>query len=144
MRLRLRTPETASCSVRGIGVALSGEHVHAGLELLQAFLLRHAEALLLVDHQQAEIGEAHRLAEQRVRADDDVDRSVGQPRPGCRRLLRGDEARELCHAHRQAAEAFAERGMMLAAQQRRRHHDGGLLARDRRTKAARSATSVLP
>ena len=34
-----------------------GEHVHVVLELLEALLVAHAEALLFVHHQQAEIAE---------------------------------------------------------------------------------------
>ena len=45
------------------------QHVHVGLELLQPLLVRDAEMLLLVHHQQAEIGELHRLRQQRMRAD---------------------------------------------------------------------------
>ena len=48
-----------------------------GAQLLEAFLVRDAEMLLLVDDQKAEVLELDRLAEQRMRADDDVDRSVG-------------------------------------------------------------------
>ena len=49
-----------------------------GLELLQLFLLRDAEMLLLVDDQQPETSEPHILGEQRVGADDDVEAALGQ------------------------------------------------------------------
>ena len=66
-----------------------------GLELLQLFLLRDAEMLLLVDDQQAEMGEAHVLGEQRVGADDDVDPAVGQLLLDLARLLGRDQPRQL-------------------------------------------------
>ena len=49
-----------------------------GLERLQPLLVGDAEALLLVDDDEAEPLELDRLGEQRMRADDDVDRAVGQ------------------------------------------------------------------
>ena len=69
-----RTPVSASCSVRGIGVARQRQHVHVLAQLLQPLLVRDAEVLLLVDDQQPEPRELNLLAEQRVRADHDVDR----------------------------------------------------------------------
>ena len=49
-----------------------GQHVHSPCKLLDVLLVRHAEALLLVHDQQAEILELHILAEQSVRADNKV------------------------------------------------------------------------
>ena len=49
-----------------------GEHVHLRPHLLDSFLVAHSEALLLVHHQQTEIGELHVLGEQPMRADQDV------------------------------------------------------------------------
>ena len=50
------------------------QDVDIGLELLQLLLLRDAEMLLLVDDQEPEMGEPDILGEQRVGADDDVER----------------------------------------------------------------------
>ena len=50
-----------------------GEHVDAGLQLLDLLLVGHAEALLLVDHEQAEVLEVDVVGQQPVGADDDVD-----------------------------------------------------------------------
>ena len=69
-----RTPISAMWSVRGMGVAVSVSTSTVGLDLLEALLVRHAEALLLVDDDQAEVLERHVLLEQPVRADDDVHR----------------------------------------------------------------------
>ena len=48
--------------------------MHILAQLLQPLLVLDAEMLLLVDDEQAEIGELDVLAEQRMGADDDVDR----------------------------------------------------------------------
>ena len=100
--------------------------------------------LLLVDDQQAEIGELDALAEQRVGADDDIDVARFEPRLDLGALLGADEARGLRDLHREAAEALGEGVEVLARQQRGRHHDGDLLAGEHGDQAARSATSVLP
>ena len=55
------------------------QHVDLGAQRLHRLLVAHAEAVFLVDDQQAQALELHRLAEQLVRADDDVDRC----RPRC-------------------------------------------------------------
>ena len=89
------------------------QHVHGLLELLDALLVRDAEALLLVDDQQAEIAELDVLLEQPVRADDDVDRAARQPLENGLRLLRRAEARERVDAHGIAAEALLEGLLVL-------------------------------
>ncbi len=50
-----------------------GEHVGGGTHLLELFLLGHAEALFLVDDDQAQVVELHVLTHQPVGAHDDVD-----------------------------------------------------------------------
>ena len=54
------------------------QHVHFLPELLDPFLVSHAEPLLFVDDEQSEIAELHVLRQQAVRADDDVDLAGGQ------------------------------------------------------------------
>ena len=56
------------------------QHVHLPPQLLDLLLVRHAEPLLLVDDEQAEIAELDVLRQQPVRADDDVDLAGGQIR----------------------------------------------------------------
>jgi hypothetical protein len=97
------------------------QHVHAGLKLLQALLVLHAEVLLLIHDDEAEIGELDRLAQQRMGADHDVDRAVGEAGLHHRRLLRRHHAGELRDLHRHACEARGEGAVMLAGQQRRGH-----------------------
>ena len=50
-----------------------GEHVDLLAHLLDAFLVAHAEALFLVDDEQAEVGELEIFRENAVGADEDVD-----------------------------------------------------------------------
>ena len=100
--------------------------MHVLAHLLQALLVGNAEVLLLVDDEQPEALEVDRLAEQRVRADHDVDRAVGQPLLRLRERRRADEARRLRDANGQALEALDEGLVVLARQQRRRHDDRDL------------------
>ena len=51
------------------------EHVDVRAQLLDALLVLHAEALLLVDDEQPELGHAYVVGQQAVRADQDVDRA---------------------------------------------------------------------
>ena len=48
------------------------QHVHLGPHLLEPFLMGHAEAVLLVDDDQAEVLEAHVLLQDPVRSDYDI------------------------------------------------------------------------
>ncbi len=58
--------------------AQSVEHVDVRAELLDALLVRDAEALLFVDDEEAEVLEVDVLREQPVRADHDVDLALLQ------------------------------------------------------------------
>ena len=78
--------------------------------------------------EQAEVAELDRLAEQRMRADDDVDRAVGDALLDARELGRADQARGLADIERQAAKALDERLGVLAGEQRGGDDDGDLLA----------------
>ena len=53
------------------------EHIHMRAELLEAFLVRDAEALFLVDDHEAEILEFHIRLHQPMRADDNIHRAQG-------------------------------------------------------------------
>ncbi len=79
------------------------EHVDAGAVLFEALLVHHAEALLFVDDDQAEVGEGDVLLQQAVRADDDVDFAFGEVAQDSLLLgLAGLEARELFDSDREA------------------------------------------
>ena len=125
-------PDSASCRVRGIGVAVSVSTCTFALQLLQPLLVLDAEMLLLVDDQEPEVAEFHVLGEQRMRADDDVDAAVGQPRPDPLHVLARHEPRRLLDLDRETLEARLERREMLAGEQRGRHDDRHLLAAHRR------------
>ena len=55
------------------------QHVDRRPQLLEPLLVLDAEALLLVDDDQAQVLELHVLRQQPVRADDDVDLAVREP-----------------------------------------------------------------
>ena len=102
--------------------------MHLGAQLLELLLVGDAEMLLLVDDDEAEVLELDGLAEQRMGADDDVDRALGEflLHPG--QLGGGDEPRGLRDVHREVAQAVGEGLGVLAREQGRRHHDRDLLA----------------
>ena len=86
-----RMPVSDSSSVRGIGVAESVSTSTLARIALMRSLWLHAEALLLVDDEQAEVLELHVLGEQAVGADHHVDvagrdtrRSPSSARPAVR------------------------------------------------------------
>ena len=54
------------------------QQVHVGAQRLQRFLLAHAEALFLVDDDQAQVLEAHVALQQAMGADDHVDLAFGE------------------------------------------------------------------
>ena len=92
-----------------------------------------AEALLLVDDDEAEVLELDVLLQQAVRADDDVDaRPSARPATIVALLLVAAEAGEHLDAHREAGEALAEGVEVLLREDGRRHEDGDLLAVHRR------------
>ena len=81
------------------------QHVDLRAQLLEPLLVADAEALLLVDDQQAEVLEPHVARQQPVRADDDVELPVGQRRHRLLLLGLGAEARQHGDAHREVGEA---------------------------------------
>ena len=107
------------------------QHMDIGLERLQPLLVDDAEALFLVDDDQAQPLELDRFGEQRMRADDNIDGAIGQALARGLGLARGDEARKAADVERKALKALDEIGVMLARQQRRRCDDRDLHARHR-------------
>ena len=108
------------------------QHIHFGAQCLEAFLLLHAEAVLFVDDDQAEVVELHALLDQLVRADDDVELAVGHVFQRLGLLLGGAEARQLGDLDRQVGEAVGEILEMLLGQQRGGHQHRDLFAVHRR------------
>ena len=77
-RRRFQIADVADAQQRQVQRARNGrgrhrQHVHRLPQLLEPFLVLDAEALLLVDDDQAEILELHVAADEPMRADDDVD-----------------------------------------------------------------------
>ena len=106
MMLMSRMPASDMCRVRGIGVALMRQNVDFGAQLFQELLVAHAESLLLVDDNQAEILELDIALHQPVRADDDVDLAVRSPSSDLALLLLG--------ARRESISTFTGKGAPAA------------------------------
>jgi hypothetical protein len=77
-------------------------------QLLESLLLLHAETLLLVDDEHAEVAEDDVGFEQAVRADDDVDAAVRQAAEDLLLLADAAEAGDRLDADRVAGQALAE------------------------------------
>ena len=82
------------------------QHVGRLADLLEALLLLDAEALLLVDDDEAEVLELHVLGDKPVRADDQVDAAALQLAQDLVLLLRRAEAREQLDVDREALHAL--------------------------------------
>ena len=114
--------------MRGIGVADSVSTSTPVLSVLDLLLVADAEALLLVDHEQAEVLELDVLGEQPVGADDDVDLAAAHAPRHLAGLGGREEPGQHLDPHRVAGEAVAEGLVVLLGEQRRGHEHGHLLA----------------
>src|ERR1700727_3536458 len=88
--------------------------------------------LLFVDDDEAEVLEAHGLAQDRMGADDDVDSALCEALLDLAAFRRANHPGELANVDRQARKALAKVLSALASQERRRGDDRRLLAIDRR------------
>ena len=104
------------------------QHVDLLAHLLDALLVRHAEALLFVDDQQAEILEVHVLRQQPMRADDDVETAGGKGLERFRDLLLGAEAADHVDLGGERRKPLGQRLQMLRRQDGRRREEGDLFA----------------
>ena len=77
------------------------QHVDVGPQRLQALLVAHAEAVLLVDDHEPEALEAHAGLQQPVGRDDDVDRAAAEALEHGLRLLAGAGRGAVALRHRQ-------------------------------------------
>ena len=110
------------------GRGRQAQHVDVRAQRLERLLVFHAETLLLVDDDQAEIFELDLRAEQLVRADHHVHGAFGEPFGGLLDLLGLLEAAHRGHVDGESLIAFGERLVMLLNQQRGGHEHGDLLA----------------
>ena len=116
-------------SVRGIGVAVI-TRMCGGCSFLgpEPGALLHAEAVLLVDHHEPQVGELHAVFDQGVRADQDVHLARGDPferQPALPGLRGAGEDGDL-HPH--AVEHTRDGGEMLAGEDLGGRHHAGLVA----------------
>ena len=105
-----------------------GQDVHVGAQGLEGLLVFDAEALLLVDDDEAELLEGDGAGQQRVGADHQVDLARGQARLDLLGFLRGREARQGADVHGEPGVALGECLGVLGDQQGRRHEDRNLVA----------------
>ena len=139
--LTSRSPYTVIAAVRGIGVAVitsTSGTCPSTIFVAQRGALLDAEPVLLVDHDDAEAGEVDLLLDQRVGADGDVDRAVGEPGQDLLAFAAGDPVGQQLDAQRPVAEQVAGVGHLQAAEQR--PHARRRAAR----RAPRSAPSAHP
>ena len=91
--------------------------------------LRHAKAVLLVDHHEAEIAVIDRVLKDRVGADQELDRAIEQPHQDRLALAPLGPARQQRDLHPRRAEHLPERLEMLARENFGRRKQRRLLAR---------------
>jgi hypothetical protein len=102
------------------------QHMHILAHLLQALFVDDAEMLFFVDDQQAKPFELDGFAEERMRADDDIDGARLHRILGFNQILRRHEAGGLRDLDRQSFEPLGKGAEMLPREQRCRHHDRDL------------------
>src|SRR5215470_6564112 len=90
--------------------------------------LQHAEAMLLVDYGEAELSELHRVLNQRVRSDDQVDVARSDGVLNLALLFRLQTAGEQLDAIRGVGEPAPDVAGVLFCQNLRRRHQGRLVA----------------
>src|SRR3954451_7002490 len=104
------------------------DDVDLELELSEQLLLLDAEALLLVDDDQADVLAAQVAAEEPVRADEDVDRARVERGDRLALLLGRAEAADVLDREGVVLEALGERAEVLLGENRGRREDEDLLA----------------
>ncbi len=124
-------PQPAHCHVERAGdrSCRQRQYVYVGPQSLQALLVAHAEAMLLVNDEQSQVLEARMRVKQAVRCNDDIDLSVLDTVDRLLSLLCVAEARKGCDAYRPLGESVAEICQVLLREQRRGRQHGDLFAR---------------
>ena len=106
------------------------QRVDVDLHLLEFVLDGDAKLLLLIDDQQAQVMELHRLADEFVGADEDVDFALLEVGEQLLYFLRFAGTAQVVHPHWEVVQTLAEGAIVLECQHSRRHEYGGLLAVD--------------
>ncbi|HSS01846.1 MAG TPA: hypothetical protein VLM79_32535 [Kofleriaceae bacterium] len=104
------------------------EHVDLGARLLDPLLVRDAEPLFLVDHEQPEVLPAHVGRQQAMRADHHVELALGELLHRLDLLGLALEAGQLAERERKAGEPLGHRAEVLLDEHRGRSQDARLLA----------------
>src|SRR5512140_1175885 len=102
------------------------ENVSVELELLETFLVLHAEPVLFIDDDQSKVLELHVLAEQAVRADDDVNLSFRKIFHDFSLLLCRLEAAHRADHYWKVSQTVAEGSRVLFSKDRRRDENRDL------------------
>ncbi len=110
------------------GCSRHGECVDVYFQLFQALLHGDAEFLFLVNNEQSEVLELHRLSDEFVSAYEDVDFPFGKIGEYLACLLGGTCARQVVDTHGEILEALGECVEMLIGEHGGRHEHSGLLA----------------
>ncbi len=105
-----------------------GKGVDVDLQLLKALLHGDAEFLFLVDNEQAEVLELHRLPDKFVCADEDINLALGEVGEYLACLFGGTGARQVVDTHGKIFEALGECVEMLIGKHGGGHEHSGLLA----------------
>ena len=112
----------------GNGSSRQRQRIHLLCPLPQLLFMGHAEALLLIDHQQAQILECHVLAQQLMGADQQIHPARLHPLQHILDLLGGTEPGQHLHRDREGAEPVLGRDIVLLGQHGGGHQNGRLLA----------------
>ena len=108
------------------GCGREREHVDRAAHLLDVLLVRHAEALLLVDDEQAEVLELDVFLQQLMRADHEIALAAAHVRERLADLPLRAKAREHPDLDREAVKPLHGRLIVLLGEYGRRHENGRL------------------
>ena len=132
IRERSRTPGEGEVESPRDGRGGQGENIHGGPEPLEAFLVPHAEPLLLVHDQEPQVLEDDIAREEAVGPDDDVRLPPGPATGGSLLLLRRPEPAQGADPDRVVRQPLLEGPAVLLHQDRGRGQDRHLLCRPER------------
>ena len=103
------------------------ERIHIGLHLAQLLLGRDTELLFLINDEQTQVLKLHRLTDEFMRTDDDINLSFLQVTENLLGLLGTAGTREILHPYRHTLQTTGEGLVMLIGQYGGGHHHCHLL-----------------